>query len=83
MHLTIAEAGTRKAQTMIIGIAIGVVIGWTSAFALVKWAGVIGKVRRQERESCAKICDEGAAKNDGDAAAVLMTAADLIRNPVE
>jgi hypothetical protein len=36
-----------------------------------------------ERERCAKICGEGAAKNEGDTAAALMTAADLIRNPVE
>lgn len=37
----------------------------------------------EERERCAKICDEGAEKFDGDTAAVLMTTADLIRNPVE
>lgn len=48
--------------------------------------GVLGMMKvmlEDERERCAKICDEGAAKNDGDAAAVLMAAADLIRNPVE
>lgn len=36
-----------------------------------------------ERERCAKICDEGALKYEGDVAAILMTTADLIRNPIE
>lgn len=39
-----------------------------------------------ERERCAKICDEAAAKQapgDHYAAAVAMTIADLIREPVE
>ena len=35
-----------------------------------------------ERERCAAICDEGAQKHEGDTAAVLMTTADLIRDPV-
>ena len=48
-----------------------------------RWARAISEAVAAERERCAKICDEGAAKNQGDAACVLMAAADLIREPVE
>jgi hypothetical protein len=36
-----------------------------------------------ERKRCAEICDEGVEKHEGDASLILMTTADLIRNPVE
>lgn len=46
-------------------------------------SGAIISVVQGERERCAKICDEGAQKHEGEVTAVLMTTADLIRNPVE
>lgn len=54
-------------------------MGWQDEYD----AEITRKAIAAERERCAKICDEGALKHEGETEAVLMATADLIRNPVD